>query len=261
MKRVKKMLECGRWKKCFLISLGVHSLVLLFAAYLWSQNQLEVKTAKVEMQVQLIGSAAESGGGSGNEESADADLPEEEEAFEEETVTAMQSDTMTPLESKPERNRQNKKTTEQRREKKAHAQGATTQGNKQGNPASGTSASGQGAGNGQNAFGSGNFLNNGDGSYTALNSDGIAYAILRDAQAQYPEEARALGYGKVVCVQSKILVGLDGHVEQVEVLNQVPNLGFREAAVKALRNMQFAPIYYQGHNIKMYFVKKIYFQA
>jgi TonB family protein len=60
--------------------------------------------------------------------------------------------------------------------------------------------------------------------------------------------------------RAKILVGLDGSVESVEILNSVPNLGFKESAIQALRKMQFAPIYYQSHNVKMDFTKRIYFQ-
>ena len=115
-----------------------------------------------------------------------------------------------------------------------------------------------GAGNG--IFSNGNFLSNGDGSYTALQAEGITYTIIRDADARYPEEARSIGYSRVVSVQAKILVGLDGFVESVEIVNSVPNLGFKESAVQALRKMQFAPIYYQNHNVKMYFTKRIYFQ-
>lgn len=119
--------------------------------------------------------------------------------------------------------------------------------------------SGTGSGSG-NDFGSGEFGTNADGTYTALDSQGISYTILSDPEALYPDEARSIGYNRTVSVEAKILVGLNGYVEKVEIFNNAPNLGFREAAEAALQAMRFAPIYYRGHNIKMYFVKTIHFQ-
>lgn len=105
-----------------------------------------------------------------------------------------------------------------------------------------------------------NFSSNGDGTYTALSSTGIDYTILNSVEAQYPEEARAVSYTRNIRVETVILVGLDGNVESVSILNNVPNLGFREAARQALLQWKFSPIYYQGINIKMKFYKNIYFE-
>lgn len=121
---------------------------------------------------------------------------------------------------------------------------------------------GSGAGTGSGgAFGSGQFVANGDGTYTALNSNGIAYRIIHEEKPVYPRAARSIGYGNAVAVRVKFLVGLDGRVESAEVLTKnVPDLGFREAALTAIRAMRFEPIVYKGKNIKMYFRKKIIFQ-
>ncbi|MEQ5111761.1 MULTISPECIES: energy transducer TonB [Providencia] len=118
------------------------------------------------------------------------------------------------------------------------------------------------SGQGINALsGNSQFAANGDGSYTALGSSGISYTILQDANPKYPKEARSLGYTKVVKVQIRLLVGLDGQVESVEILNsKIPDLGFKEEAVKAIKKMAFKPIIYQGQNIKMYFKKTVVFQ-
>lgn len=118
------------------------------------------------------------------------------------------------------------------------------------------------SGQGINALsGNSQFTANGDGSYTALGSSGISYTILQDANPKYPKEARSLGYTKVVKVQTRLLVGLDGQVESVEILNnKIPDLGFKEEAVKAIKKMAFKPIVYQGQNIKMYFKKTVVFQ-
>ncbi|HGN1704363.1 TPA: TonB family protein [Providencia rettgeri] len=120
------------------------------------------------------------------------------------------------------------------------------------------SQSGQGI---NDLSGNSQFAANGDGSYTALGSSGISYTILRDANPKYPKEARSLGYTKIVKVQIRLLVGLDGQVESIEILNsKIPDLGFKEEAVKAIKKMAFKPIIYQGQNIKMYFKKTVIFQ-
>ncbi|AXH64063.2 TonB family protein [Providencia huaxiensis] len=118
------------------------------------------------------------------------------------------------------------------------------------------------SGKGNNILsGNSQFSDNGDGSYTALGSSGISYTILQDATPKYPKEARSLGYTKVVKVQLRLLVGLDGQIESVEILNnKIPDLGFKEEAVKAIKKMVFKPIVYQGQNIKMYFKKTVIFQ-
>lgn len=110
--------------------------------------------------------------------------------------------------------------------------------------------------------GNGQFVANNDGSYTALGSAGITYKILQDAAPGYPGNARAIGYTKVVKVQVRLLVGLDGHIESVEVLNEkIPDLGFKEETIKAIKAMRFAPIRHEGRHIKMYFKKTIIFQS
>ncbi|MDD4321702.1 MAG: TonB family protein [Acidaminococcaceae bacterium] len=126
--------------------------------------------------------------------------------------------------------------------------------------AKGTTGDG-GRGAGKDIFGNGDFGDNGDGTYTALNSGGISYTILSEIEAIYPEEARSIGYSRTVSVEAKILVGLDGSVENIEILNSTPNLGFTEAAKMSLQEMKFAPIYYKGNNIKMYFQKTIHFRS
>lgn len=104
------------------------------------------------------------------------------------------------------------------------------------------------------------FSPNGDGTYTASSSAGISYQLLRDADAVYPDEARSIGYNNIVEVVARIMVGLDGNVESVDILSNPPNLGFREAAQEALWGMRFAPIYYQGVNIRVPFEKHLIFQ-
>ncbi len=125
-----------------------------------------------------------------------------------------------------------------------------------GDSPAGTGGNGTGTSQGLGA----GFTPNGDGTYTAASASGISYQLLRDANAVYPEEARSIGYSKVVEVVAQIMVGLDGSVESVTILNNPPKLGFREAAQEALWSMRFAPIYHQGVNIRVPFEKHLIFQ-
>lgn len=105
------------------------------------------------------------------------------------------------------------------------------------------------------------FVENDDGTYTALSSSGISYRILLDAAPQYPQDARALGYTKIMKVRVLFLVGFDGRIESVEILtDKIPNLGFKEETIIAIKAMRFEPIWYKGRNIKMYFKKTIVFE-
>lgn len=128
-----------------------------------------------------------------------------------------------------------------------------------GNGAGDASGDGRGTGEGSgDGLGAG-FARGSDGVYTANDGTGIDYTIIYDAQGQWPDEARTIGYNKVVRVNVQILVDTDGSISSVEVLNEVPNLGFKEEAVRAAYRMRFEPIYYKGHNIRMYMIKPIEF--
>ncbi|MBS4913626.1 MAG: TonB family protein [Veillonella sp.] len=114
---------------------------------------------------------------------------------------------------------------------------------------------GEGSGNGLGA----GFSLGGDGIYTATDGSNVDYTLLRDAEGRWPDEARTVGYSKVVRVNVRILVDTDGSISDVTVMNDAPNLGFKEEAVRAAYGMKFAPIYYEGRNIRMYMVKPIEF--
>lgn len=122
------------------------------------------------------------------------------------------------------------------------------------------SGPGPGAGTG-NAFSGGGFSQDANGIYTALHADGIQYTILSQIEPVYPEEARSISYSRTVVVNTQFVVGLEGQVESIQFLNSPPNLGFKEATSRALKQWEFAPIYFQGVNIKCTFVKNFYFQS
>ncbi|SFL64674.1 energy transducer TonB [Pelosinus propionicus] len=259
------MVERGYWNKYFLISFGIHGLVILLISCFGFQTSPAKMNNTGEFSVQFVnlseGNMQDNGSLSENAASFSTSVAGESALAQKDTSVY-----------EPERKKpfiKSSKGMEPAQLEEINTNSSQMTGNSTrlsevtglntgGQAGAANQSLGQGAGNG--IFSNGNFLSNGDGSYTALNAEGISYTILRDADARYPEEARSIGYNRVVSVQAKILVGLDGSVESVEILNSVPNLGFKESATQALRKMQFAPIYYQSHNVKMYFTKRIYFQ-
>ena len=125
-----------------------------------------------------------------------------------------------------------------------------------------TSSSGGGStndtGSGDDGFGS-NFISDGDGIYIALSSKGINYQIINEVEPDYPSQAESIGYSKQVKVTVKFLVGLKGDVEKVEITQSHKDLGFDVEVMKAIKKWRFKPIYHNGKNIKVYFVKTFVF--
>ena len=113
-------------------------------------------------------------------------------------------------------------------------------------------------GSGDDGFGS-NFISDGDGSYIALSSKGINYQIINEVEPDYPSQAESIGYSKQVKVTVKFLVGLKGNVEKAEITQSHKDLGFDAEVMKAIKKWKFKPIYYNGKNIKVYFVKTFVF--
>ena len=124
-----------------------------------------------------------------------------------------------------------------------------------------TSSSGgstNGTGSGSEGFGS-NFISDGDGSYIALSAKGINYEIINEVEPDYPSQAESIGYSKQVKVTVKFLVGLKGNVEKAEITQSHKDLGFDAEVMKAIKKWRFKPIYHNGKNIKVYFVKTFVF--
>jgi len=113
-------------------------------------------------------------------------------------------------------------------------------------------------GSGDDGFGS-NFISDGDGSYIALSSKGINYQIINEVEPDYPSQAESIGYSKKVKVTVKFLVGLKGNVEKTEITQSHKDLGFDTEVMKAIKKWRFKPIYHNGKNIKVYFVKTFVF--
>ena len=115
-----------------------------------------------------------------------------------------------------------------------------------------------GTGSGSEGFGS-NFISDGDGSYIALSAKGINYEIINEVEPDYPSQAESIGYSKQVKVTVKFLVGLKGNVEKAEITQSHKDLGFDAEVMKAIKKWRFKPIYHNGKNIKVYFVKTFVF--
>ena len=113
-------------------------------------------------------------------------------------------------------------------------------------------------GSGDDGFGS-NFISDGDGGYIALSSKGINYQIINEVEPDYPSQAESIGYSKQVKVTVKFLVGLKGNVEKAEITQSHKDLGFDAEVMKAIKKWRFKPIYHNGKNIKVYFVKTFVF--
>ena len=128
------------------------------------------------------------------------------------------------------------------------------------NENSGASSTGSGSGSSDSngGFGS-NFISDGDGGYIALSSKGINYQILNEVEPDYPEQAENIGYSQKVTVTIKFLVGLKGNIEKTEIVKSHKDLGFDAEVMKAIRKWRFKPIYHNGKNIKVYFVKDFVF--
>lgn len=90
---------------------------------------------------------------------------------------------------------------------------------------------------------------------------GIGYKIKREVEPQYPIMAKKANFKKEVVIQTKFLVGLNGKVEEIIFLDNFTSYGFRKEVEKALKQWEFSPIIYQGHNIKMYFYKDFRFNV
>ncbi len=78
---------------------------------------------------------------------------------------------------------------------------------------------------------------------------------LKTVMPEYPARARAKGVTGSVTL--KLLIGTDGQVERVKVVDAAPSGVFDEAAVYAAKQLRFQPARYRGENVKIW-ARKIY---
>jgi outer membrane biosynthesis protein TonB len=248
-----------RYTAAFLAAAGVQLILLgSIGLYgLWKEEQKEPEVIDVTI-ADSRGNPAPGGKSSGGKGSFWNKISE---AVQEETQELMQKEEKTETKEAPSPDNTPSDAASGSENQPAAGSGDTSAG-------TAGSSSGEGGGDGGNASGEssgsgsgmpGSFESDGNGVYTATSPDGLDYTILQDANASYPAEARDIGYAEEVAVTGDILVGLDGSVIGVTILNDVPDLGFREEAERAFWQMRFAPIYYNGVNIQMHFQKTIHF--
>jgi protein TonB len=66
----------------------------------------------------------------------------------------------------------------------------------------------------------------------------------------YPPRARAKGITGVVTLS--LLIGADGRVERVKVLNAEPSGVFEQTAISAVEQWYFEPAFYKGERVKVW---------
>ena len=80
---------------------------------------------------------------------------------------------------------------------------------------------------------------------------------VRQTAMQYPPKAKAQGVEGYVLVS--LLIGDNGEVQKVRVLESEPGGVFEQTAVNAIRQWRFQPAQYQGKNVKVWARQKIRF--
>lgn len=106
----------------------------------------------------------------------------------------------------------------------------------------------------------GNFMANSDGSYTAISAKGISFEIINQVDPDYPRQAEMIRYNKTVVIEARFLVGLNGNIEDIQILKSHEKLGFDKEVINALKKWKFKPIIYHNKNIKVYFNKEFVFE-
>lgn len=104
-----------------------------------------------------------------------------------------------------------------------------------------------------------NIFQNSDGGLIASSADGIEFTILRAVDPEYPIMAERVRYKKIVIVKVKFLVGYNGEIENIEILNGMEKFGFNKSVKKALQSWRFRPILYKNKPLKVYFTKEFKF--
>lgn len=249
-------------KKYILISLVLH-LIILFGFGLIQTNQLGKNEPKNEV-VPIAFVAKQSSENPGGKV---LDTQEREKQSPEPPKPKEKKPEEKKVEKKPEKkeiesNISNKDAKPEEKQPETTSSENTISTEKGESTSSDSSSSGERSpndtGNGDNGFGS-NFISDGDGGYIALSSKGINYQIINEVEPDYPSQAESIGYSKQVKVTVKFLVGLKGNVEKAEITQSHKDLGFDTEVMKAIKKWRFKPIYHNGKNIKVYFVKTFVF--
>jgi len=93
-----------------------------------------------------------------------------------------------------------------------------------------------------------------------LNKKGVEYEILKKYYPEYPETAKEIGFEAEVSVVAKALIGVDGRIEEIEIIEGLENFGFNKAVEETLKYWRFTPIKLNGKIVRAYFVTKFEFR-
>lgn len=106
-----------------------------------------------------------------------------------------------------------------------------------------------------------NFISGNLGEKIAKNQniDGLSYIILKSPNPNYPPQARKVRISEDIIIKTRFFVGLNGKVENIEILEGTESHGFRNEVTRTLRQWQFSPVLYKNENIKIYFYKDFIF--
>ena len=258
-------------KKYILISLVLH-LIILFGFGLIQTNQMvkdEIKNEVVPIAFVAKQTSDNSGGKILDTQEREKQSPEPPKPKVEKKIEEKKPEEK-KVEKEPEKKEiesnipsKDAKPVEKQAESTTSENSQSTETNNKGesnsnNNSSSGGGSANGTGSGEEGFGS-NFISDGDGSYIALSSKGINYQIINEVEPDYPSQAESIGYSNQVKVTVKFLVGLKGNVEKAEITQSHKDLGFDAEVMKAIKKWRFKPIYHNGKNIKVYFVKTFVF--
>lgn len=120
-----------------------------------------------------------------------------------------------------------------------------------------SSSTGEGGGTTGGKGGSHHGPGSGTGEFTVKQVDQPP-AVLRKVEPRFPEAARTMGLtGRVV---AKLLVGADGRVSRISILEASPHGIFEQDVLKALKQWEFKPGYYRNQAVATWVVLPINFR-
>ena len=82
--------------------------------------------------------------------------------------------------------------------------------------------------------------------------------VLHRVYPEYPEEQRLLGRDATVIV--RYIIGTDGWVKELSILQHAKNAAFDDATLKALREWRFQPLMQEGKPIEVVHELTVFFE-
>lgn len=245
--------------KCLIISLLIHTLFFLF--YFNGATSYKIKELKeTSVQVSLTDRGGTGEGDAGNiKEEVQQKMPEVQQKEVVKVGKPKEKKVEKPIEenvvkaepTKAENVIENTEVKESANVESNVESGVAELSN---NSSNGSSTNGQGVDDNITVDGSGGKIGKNQ------NIDGIKYKILKSRDPEYPSLAKKFKIKEKIVVKAKFLVGLNGEVEKIEILEGPEKFGFTNAVRGSLEEWKFTPVEYKGENIKLYFYKEFVFK-